>query len=181
LFDSWLRILAAAPGSVLWLLAGGGERRLREHARQKGIDPARLIFATLLPKPEHLARFRIADLFLDTYTCNAHTTASDSLWAGVPVLTCSSPGFAGRVAASLLKAAGLPELIAPDRPEYERRAVAFARNPEALRALTHRLRTSNAALPLFDTVRYARDLEKAYETMWARHCVGAAPERFAVD
>lgn len=180
-FDAWLRILSDTPGSVLWLLAGGGEKRLRLRAAQSGVDPARLVFARLLPKPEHLARLGLADLFLDTYTCNAHTTASDALWAGVPVLTRSSPGFAGRVAASLLKAAGLPELIAPDAVTYERQAIALARDPELLRSFANRLKENRAALPLFDTARYTRSLESAYQAMWARHRSGAGPQSFSVS
>jgi predicted O-linked N-acetylglucosamine transferase (SPINDLY family) len=179
LFNVWLGILANAQGSVLWLQEGPGEKRLRAHASQRGVDPERLIFARLLPKPEHLARLRLADLFLDTLTYNAHTTASDALWAGLPLLTCPNNGFAGRVAASLLKAIGLPELIAADLAAYERQAIAFARNPEPLRALAGRLEANRLLLPLFDTVRFTRDLERAYETMWERHVAGAAPQAFA--
>jgi predicted O-linked N-acetylglucosamine transferase (SPINDLY family) len=179
-FDLWLRILAAAPQSVLWLLEGGGEKRLRERARQQGIDPARLIFARVIAKPDHLARLRFADLFLDTHVYNAHTTASDALWSGIPVLTCSSDGFAGRVAASLLKAVGLPELIAADTEAYAQQAIAFARNPERLRMLARKLEANRLTQPLFDTGRFARDLERAYEAMWARHLQGAVPQAFAL-
>jgi len=179
-FDAWLRILACTPASVLWLLEGAGERRLRARAEQQGIDPGRLIFAKLMAKPEHLARLRLADLFLDTHTCNAHTTASDALWSGLPVLTCSGDGFAGRVAASLLRAVGLPELVAADSEAYAQQAIAFARNPEPLRVLARRLGANRLTHPLFDTGRFTRDLERAYETMWARHLQGAAPQAFAV-
>jgi len=162
------------------LQEGPGEKRLRARASQRGINPGRLIFAKMLPKPEHLARLRLADLFLDTRTYNAHTTASDALWAGLPLLTCANAGFAGRVAASLLKAIGLPELIAADLAAYEQQAIAFARNPEPLRSLAGRLEANRLVLPLFDTVRFTRDLERAYETMWERHVAGAAPRTFAV-
>ena len=180
LFDVWLRILAGVPGSQLWLRGGHGEKRLRARASQQGIDPGRLIFAKHLPIPEHLARHRLADLFLDTYTCNAHTTARDALWAGLPLLTCPGTGFAGRVAASLLKAIGLPELIAPDLAAYEQQAIALARNPGRLHALKGRLDANRLRLPLFDTERFTRDLEQAYEKMWEHHVAGAAPRSFAV-
>lgn len=180
LFDVWLRILANSPGSVLWLLEGAGESRLRARASQRDVDPARLIFAKIVPKPEHLARHRLADLFLDTHTCNAHTAASDALWAGLPLLTCAGTGFAGRVAASLLKSIGLPELIASDLAEYERQAIAFARNPELLQAFADRLEANRLTRSLFDTERFTRDLERAYEIMWQRHVAGAAARTFAV-
>ena len=120
-FDIWMRLLLAAPGSVLWLLEANAlvKDNLREEARQRGVDPDRLIFAPKLPSPEHLARHRLADLFLDTLPYNAHTTASDALWAGLPVLTCAGETFAGRVAGSLLHAVGLPELVTTSLEEYE--------------------------------------------------------------
>lgn len=180
MFDVWLRILANSPGSVLWLQDGPGEQRLRARAVRQGVDPGRLIFARTLPKAEHLARLHFADLFLDTHTCNAHTTASDALWAGLPVLTCPAAGFAGRVAASLLKAIGLPELIVPDLGAYEEKAVSFARDPGPLRALAGKVGANRLAMPLFDTSRYTRDLERAYEIMWERHVAGSAPQSFLV-
>jgi predicted O-linked N-acetylglucosamine transferase (SPINDLY family) len=179
-FDAWMRILAAVPGSVLWLLAGPGERRLREAAAAHGIEPDRLVFAPHLAKEAHLARHRQADLFLDTGGCNAHTTASDALWAGLPVLTCPGPTFAGRVGASLLRAVGLPELIASDWSAYEARAVELARRPEPLAALRAKLATNRLQAPLFDTAGYARALESGYQTMWQRHASGAAPAAFSV-
>ncbi len=180
-FDAWLRILASTPGSALWLLEGAGERRLRERAKTQGIDPNRIIFAKLAPKSEHLARLQLADLCLDTYTCNAHTTASDALWAGVPVLTCPSKGFAGRVASSLLKAIHLPELIVADLAAYESRAIAYARDPASLREITLKLKVNRLTTPLFDTARFTADLERAYEAMWARLLAGGAPQRFSID
>jgi predicted O-linked N-acetylglucosamine transferase (SPINDLY family) len=167
-FAAWMRILAAVPGSVLWLLGGPGEAALRAAADRSGIEPARIVFATRMRKPEHLARHRAADLFLDTYTYNAHTTASDALWAGLPVLTRPADGFAGRVAASLLRAIGLPELVAPDLDAYERTAVELARDPAALAALRAKLAAHRSSLPLFDTARFTRNLEAAFDEMWAR-------------
>ncbi len=180
LFDTWLRILAKVPGSVLWLQEGPGEQRLRDRAMQQGVDPGRLIFAGILPKPEHLARLRLADLFLDTHTYNAHTTASDALWAGLPLLTCPAGAFAGRVAASLLKAIGLPELITPDLAAYEERAVTFARDATRLRVFAGRIAANRLTQPLFDTDRYARDLERAYQIMWERYASGLATQSFLV-
>lgn len=179
-FDAWMRILGAVPASVLWLLAGHGERRLREAAAAQGIDSARLVFAPHLPKAAHLARHAHADLFLDTWYCNAHTTASDALWAGVPVLTCRGPAFVGRVGASLLRAVGLPELIAGDPAAYEARAIELARHPERLADLRTKLEANRLREPLFDTAAFARALESAYQTMWQRHASGAPPAPFSV-
>lgn len=179
-FDLWLQILGHVPGSVLWLQAGPGAKRMRARAAQKGIDPVRLIFAPRVPKPEHLARLRLAGLFLDTHTCNAHTTASDALWAGVPVLTCPAQGFAGRVAASLLKAVGLPELICADFAEYERLAIALARDPGRLGAIRQELEVNRLTWPLFDTASYTRNFESACESIWETHRRGGTPGSFAV-
>jgi len=181
LLDAWMRILAAVPGSVLWLLGGHGEKRLRRAAVARGIDPQRLVFAGKLPKPEHLARHRLAGLFLDTHHVNAHTTASDALWTGLPLLTLPGSSFAGRVAASLLRAIGLPELIAPTLEAYERRAIELARAPAALAELRSRLAANRRAMPLFDTDRYARDLERAFERMHEIQVAGRPPESFAVE
>jgi predicted O-linked N-acetylglucosamine transferase (SPINDLY family) len=180
MFGLWLRLLALVPGSVLWLLGGPGEDRLRQAAARARVDPQRLVFAGKLPKPEHLARHRLADLFLDTRYVNAHTTASDALWAGLPVLTCPGPTFAGRVAASLLRAVGLPELVADDLPAYEARALDLARHPERLGELRARLAANRLRTPLFDTAGFTRALERAYETMCERHASGAPPAPFGV-
>ena len=167
-------------GSVLWLLAGPGEPRLRAAAATAGVDPARLVFAPRLPMAKHLARHRLADLFLDTDVCNAHTTAADALWAGLPLLTMRGASFAGRVAESLLRSVGLPELVADDLADYERRAVDLAGAPDLLGALRSRLEQSRATAPLFDTRGFARGLEAAFDTAWACHLAGAAPAPFAV-
>jgi predicted O-linked N-acetylglucosamine transferase (SPINDLY family) len=174
-FDAWLRLLQAVPGSVLWLLSGHGERALRARAQARGVDPGRLVFARKLAKPQHLARHRRADLFLDTFTYNAHTTASDSLWAGLPVLTCTGDGFAARVATSLLRAVGLPQLATPDLAEYERKALDLARNPASLSALTRALAENRRRMPLFRTEAFTRHLEAAYLEMQRRHAAGEPP------
>ncbi|MCA3376002.1 MAG: tetratricopeptide repeat protein [Roseomonas sp.] len=181
-FASWMRILNAVPGSVLWLLANEAEAmdRLRAVATGQGIDPARLVFAPHLPSAKHLARHRLADLFLDTLPYNAHTTASDALWAGLPVLTHMGQAFAGRVAASLLNAVGLPEMITRDAAAYEARAIALGRDPARAGALKAKLAAAIPTAPLFNTPRFTRHLESAYRMMWQRHAAGLAPEGFAV-
>ena len=182
IFASWMRILAAVPGSVLWLLANDSDSiaRLRGAAEAERIDPARLVFGPSLPSAQHLARHRLADLFLDTLPYNAHTTASDALWAGLPVLTQMGQAFAGRVAASLLNAVGLPEMITRDAAAYEALAIALGRDPARAAALKAKLAAAIPTAPLFNTPRFTRHLESAYRVMWQRHATGLAPEGFAV-
>ena len=182
IFASWMRILAAVPGSVLWLLANDSDSiaRLRGAAEAERIDPARLVFGSSLPSAQHLARHRLADLFLDTLPYNAHTTASDALWAGLPVLTQMGQAFAGRVAASLLNAVGLPEMITRDAAAYEALAIALGRDPARAAALKAKLAAAIPTAPLFNTPRFTRHLESAYRVMWQRHAAGLAPEGFAV-
>jgi predicted O-linked N-acetylglucosamine transferase (SPINDLY family) len=177
-FGSWMRILTGVPGSVLFLLGGGEpqEGNLRREARARGVDPQRLVFGGRLPAPEYLARYRAADLFLDTLPYNAGTTASDALWSGLPVLTCRGEAFAGRIGASLLRAVGLPELITATPGEYERRAVELALDPQALANLRGRLTGNLRATALFDTAAFARHLEAAYSVMAERHGAGLAPD-----
>jgi protein O-GlcNAc transferase len=177
-FDVWMRILREVEGSVLWLMQDNAwaAGNLRKEAHARGVDARRLVFARRVPLAEHLARHRIADLFLDTLPYNAHTTTSDALWMGLPVLTCLGESFAGRVAASLLKAIGMPELVAATPVEYEERAVALARDPRALRALRDKLAVQLRAAPLFDAGRFARDLENAYRAMHARMLAGLPPD-----
>jgi predicted O-linked N-acetylglucosamine transferase (SPINDLY family) len=177
LFDVWMRILGRVPGGVLWLFGSHAEAEanLRREAEQRGVDPARLVFAGRLPKAEHLARHRHADLFLDTLRVNAHTTASDALWAGVPVLTCPGETFQSRVAASLLHAVGLPELVMPDIAAYEAAAVRLGQRTDELAGLKARLQVHRLTCPLFDTERYARNLERAYDALWAACASGARP------
>lgn len=168
LFDVWARLLRAVPGSVLWLYAGNPlvAGNLRGEAAARGVAPERLVFAPPRPLAEHLARHRLADLFLDTLPYNAHTTASDALWTGLPVVTCRGPTFAGRVAASLLETVGLPELVTESLEVYEALALDLARDPERLAGLRARLAAARTASPLFDGDRFARGLESAYRAIW---------------
>ena len=181
-FDVWIRILGAVPGSVLWLLEDNADaaRNLRREAQSRGMSPERLVFAPRMPVEAHLARHRLADLFLDTLPYNAHTTSSDALWAGLPVLTCMGVAFPGRVAASLLHAVGLPELVTHSLDEYAALAIELAGNPERLGQLRERLAYNRTRYPLFDTVRFCRNLEAAYTQMWERHQAGLPPASFAV-
>jgi len=180
-FHAWMRILARVPGSVLWLYASKTAARanLAREAAALGIDPARLVFGETLVKPRHLARLAQADLFLDTFTINAHTGASDALWTGLPVLTCPGDAFPARVAASLVAAAGLPQLACRSMDDYENTAVRLAHHPAELRSLRRTL-AARERLPLFDTSRFVRDLESAFEAMWKRYLAGQPPETFAV-
>ncbi len=181
-FSVWMRLLNALPGSVFWLFAPLAiiRENLKREAVARGVDPARLLFADKLSPDEHLARYRLADLFLDTLPCNGHTTVSDALWAGCPVLTCVGQTFAGRVGQSLLHAVGLPELVAPDLAMYESLALALARDPERLRRLREKLAATRSSVSLFDANRYARHVEQAYETMWSIYRAGDSPRAFAV-
>jgi predicted O-linked N-acetylglucosamine transferase (SPINDLY family) len=184
MFAIWMRLLGKVEGSVLWLPESNvsAQRNLKREAEAEGIDARRLIFAPHLASPEeHLARLALADLFLDTLPCNAHSTASDALWAGVPVLTCAGSTFAGRVAASLLHALGLPELIAQSLADYEAKALSLAHAPVALADLKAKLARQRKIAPLFDTVRFTRNLESALATMRDRTARGEAPRSFAVS
>ncbi len=177
MFAVWTRILEQVPGSVLWLLVSEPEiaANLRRAAERHDIGGERLIFAERLPKDRHLERHRLADLFLDTRLYNAHTTASDALWAGLPVLTCVGEAFPARVAASLLHAIRMPELITHSLEEYEELAVQLATHPDELAALREKLAYNRLRTPLFDTERFARHLERAYEMMWERYVQGLPP------
>jgi protein O-GlcNAc transferase len=182
-FEIWMRLLGAVPGSVLWLL-GSNELvigNLRLEAEKRGVDPARLIFAPLVPLAEHLGRHRHADLFLDTLPCNAHTTASDALWTGLPLLTCSGNTFAGRVAGSLLMAMGMPELVTESLEEYERAALALARDPRRLVALRQALRNDRDASALFDVPKLTANIEAAYVRMWQTWLSGERPAAFSIE
>jgi predicted O-linked N-acetylglucosamine transferase (SPINDLY family) len=179
MFDSWMRILMRTEASVLWLSRANSVAvgNLRKEADRRGVDPERLIFAERLASlPEHLARLRRADLFLDTLPYNAHSTALDALWAGVPVLTCEGQGFAARVAASFLRTLGLPQLITGSIAQYEGMAVDLAADPGRLASLRQHLAHNRSAAALFDTERYTRNLEAAYQKIYARYHSGGAPE-----
>jgi protein O-GlcNAc transferase len=182
MFDIWMRLLVEVPGSVLWLLEDyeTASRNLRREAQSRGVAPERLVLAGRATPEEHLARHKLADLFLDTLPCNAHTTASDALWAGLPLITCRGTTFAGRVASSLLVAIGLPELIAGSREEYEARALELATRPALLAAIRAKLARNRATHPLFDTDRFRRHIEAAYGIMWQRYQRGEPPAAFSV-
>jgi len=150
---------------VLWLLQSPAADNLRGHTRKRGVDPARLIFAPKLPPDDHLARHQLADLFLDTLPYNAHTTCSDALWAGLPVVTCYGKAFHGRVAASLLKAIDMPELVATRPDEYEALALELAKNPALLKATREKLARNRTTTALFDSERFRKGIEAAYEGM----------------
>lgn len=182
LFALWMRVLARVAGSVLWLMDANHEAtaNLRREAARHGIDPERLVFAPHRRQAEHLARYRLADLFLDSFPYTGHTTVSDALWMGLPVVTRMGDTFASRVAASLLTAAGLPETITANFAEYEELAVRLAGDPDRLGAYRSRLERGRATAALFDTPRFARHLESAYRIMWERHAAGLPPEPFDV-
>lgn len=173
-FDIWCDILNQVPGSVLWLLEGSTESRanLAQRALARGIDPQRLIFAPQLGQEAHLARLSLADLVLDTWPYGAHTTASDALWCGVPVLTRAGQTFSSRVAASLLKASGLNYLVTHEPADYRDQAIRLALDPEALGALRLHLAEYRLQSPLFDTAAFARDFEKLLRLIWRDHQAG---------
>jgi predicted O-linked N-acetylglucosamine transferase (SPINDLY family) len=182
-FEAWMRLLHACPTCVLWLLADNleGMNNLRREADARGVVPSRLVFAARTSLDEHLARHHLADLFLDTLPYNAHTTASDALWTGLPVLTCIGNTFSGRVAASLLYAIGLPELVASSLAEYEELALALTRYPDRLSAIKATLMLNRETSPVFDTSRYTRNLEAAFIEMWRRLQNNEPPESFVVQ
>jgi predicted O-linked N-acetylglucosamine transferase (SPINDLY family) len=182
IFDVWMRILRRVPKSVLWLLRVNPamERNLKREAEARGIPAGRLVFAEKTTKARHLARQRLGDLFLDTRYYTAHTTASDALWGGLPVMTCPGDTFASRVSASILRAAGLPELIVPDFEEYERRAVHYAEHPEELRAIRERWAAQRTSCALFDTRRFVRNLERAYRMIRDDYRAGIPPRQLSV-
>jgi predicted O-linked N-acetylglucosamine transferase (SPINDLY family) len=181
-FDGWMRILAEVGDSVLWLLKDNvtAVSNLHKAAAARGVSPERVVFAERMPLSDHLARHRLADLFLDTTPCNAHTTASDALWAGLPVLTQIGETFPGRVAASLLHAVGLAELIASTPRDYEDRAITLASDSDKLAAIKAKLAGSRLTAPLFDTGRFARHIEAAYTAMHERHRAGLPPHPISV-
>jgi len=181
-FDSWVRILKAVENSVLWLLQDNptAAKNLQKEAERRGLDPVRLVFAKRMDLPEHLARHKAADLFLDTTPCNAHTTASDALWAGLPLLTRMGETFASRVAASLLNAIGLPELITETQADYEALAIDLAKTPEKLKALKEKLERNRLTTPLFDTEFFTKHLETSYIQMYERYQADMKPEHIEV-
>ncbi len=182
-FDIWMRLLHQIDDSVLWLAGSNGQAQthLLEEARKRGIDPARVIFTKRIGMAEHLARQRLANLFLDTFHYNGHSTAADALWAGLPVLTRPGRGFPSRVAASLLSSIGLPELIAETAEDYERLALELARHPGKLAALKQRLDENKTRMPLFDTERFTKNLEAGYRHAYERLLGGEAQDDIIVS
>ncbi len=183
IFSVWMRLLGAIEGSVLWLLEdnAASTRNLRREAEARGISGERLVFAPKVAPEAHLARHRLAGLFLDTLPYGAHTTASDALWMGLPLVTCLGQAFPGRVAASLLNAAHMPELIAPTLAEYEALALRLARDPVMLGSFKSRLEAGYSSVPLFDTARFTRNLESAFEKIWEKSQRGERPSGFEIE
>ena len=182
MFDAWMRILRKIPEGILWLLKVNeiAENNLRQEAFIRGINPERLIFSEGLPKDEHLARYKLAHLALDTRIYNGHTTTSDALWAGVPVITLLGGYFPSRVSASILTAMGLPELITRSISEYETLAVRLASNPDERHEIIGKLAKNRLTEPLFDTPRFAKNLEKAFQEMWEIRCTGTSPQQIEI-
>jgi len=182
-FAVWMRLLQRVPCSVLWLSQMNADAiaHLRRRAAASAVAPERLVFAPRTRDlADHLARHRLADLFLDTTRYNAHTTASDALWAGLPVLTCIGEAFPGRVAASLLRSVGLPELVTTSLPDYEALALRLASEPDTLLQVRYRLEKNKKTTPFFDTRLFARDIEAVFQKMWLRHASGLPPEHLSV-
>jgi predicted O-linked N-acetylglucosamine transferase (SPINDLY family) len=177
-FDIWMRLLNKVEGSVLWLLRSNSsaEMNMKREAVARGIDAERLVFAEKMPHAEHLARHRLADLFLDTFNVNAHTTASDALWAGLPIITKLGENFAARVAGSLLNAVGLPELITENESDYEALILDLSTNPKRLDEIKRKLADNLLSKPLFDTQKYTNHLETAYEQAFETYRKGRPPE-----
>ena len=177
-----MRILKEVDGSVLWLFQDNSwaVENLKKEAEKQGVAPDRLVFAGRLPLPEHLARHRQADLFLDTAPYNAHTTTSDALWAGLPVLTLMGESFASRVAASLLNAVGLPELITSTQEDYETLAIELAMNPKKLTEIKLKLANNRFTTPLFDTPLFTKNLEAAYIKMYEQYQADLEPEHISI-
>ncbi len=177
-----MRILKAVEGSVLWLFQdnSGAVENLKKEAHKQGVDAQRLFFAEPIPLSEHLARHHQADLFLDTWPYNAHTTTSDALWTGLPVLTLKGQSFASRVAASLLNAIGLPELITNTQQEYENLAIDLAQNTQKLAEIKLKLANNRLTTPLFDTPLFTQNLEAAYLKMHERYQADLQPDHIVI-
>jgi protein O-GlcNAc transferase len=181
MFDAWMDILRSVDNSVLWLISGGqtADRNLKLVAKERGVDPVRLIFAEMIALEDHLERLKLADLALDTRIYNGGATTSNALWAGVPLIALRGNHFVSRMSASSLVAVGLPELIAPNLKEYEALAVRLAKNPQELNSITSKLEKNRLIAPLFNTPRFVKNLEKAYRKMWEIFLSGEKPR--AID
>jgi predicted O-linked N-acetylglucosamine transferase (SPINDLY family) len=177
-----MRILKSVEGSVLWLIDDNptSTSNLIKEAQSHGVDGGRLFFAKRMKLDEHLARHRLADLFLDTLPYNAHTTTSDALWAGLPVLTCTGLSFASRVAASLLTAIDLTELITSNSKDYEAKAIELATNPVLLHKIKTKLASNRLTTPLFNAKLFTKHIESAYSTMYQRHTNGLNPDHIYI-
>ena len=183
IFACWMRILKAVPNAVLWLVAMRDDviHRLNAEAALQGVAKNRLIFAHYMPHERHIGRYQLADLFLDTYWHNAHTTAADALWQGLPVITCMGEVQSARLAASLLNALHMPELIANSLQEYEILAIYYATNHQARDAMQAKLKNNRTHAPLFNMPRTVKNIEAAYQTIWQRYCDGLSPAAFDVE
>jgi predicted O-linked N-acetylglucosamine transferase (SPINDLY family) len=182
-FNIWMRVLGKIEGSVLWLIKANKRavKNLKKEAQSRGVASHRLIFADKAPQDQHLARHRLADLFIDTFNINAHTTASDALWAGLPLVTKLGQGFAARVAGSLLTAIGLPELIVESLEDYEALILDLANNPKRLIAIKEKLAANRLSKPLFDTELFTKHLEEGYQQAYQRHAQGKLPKNISVS
>jgi predicted O-linked N-acetylglucosamine transferase (SPINDLY family) len=182
-FDIWMRLLSKVEGSVLWLLRSNKwtENNLKQQAEALGINSKRLVFADRIPQAEHIARQKLADLFLDTFNVNAHTTTSDALWAGLPVVTKMGQGFAARVAGSLLNAIGLPELVTTTKQDYEELILELATNPTRLAKVKEKLATNRLNQPLFNTELYTSHLESGYQQAYQNYFDGNPPQTITVQ
>ena len=182
-FDLWMRVLLKVEGSVLWLRNSNAlsENNLRKQAETRGVEPSRLVFAERAPLEEHLARQKLADLFIDTFAYNAHTTASEALWAGLPLVTMLGDSFAARVAGSLLTAIGLPELITETEQDYEALILHLATHPERLAQIRETLMDNRLSTSLFDTELYTKHLEDGYQQAYQRYADGKLPKNILVS
>jgi len=182
MFAVWMRLISRVENSVLWMLNENDlfAGNMRRAAARHGVDPGRLIFAPKVAQPDHVARLALADLFLDTAPCTAHTMASEALWAGLPLVTLRGDTFAGRVASSLLFAAGMPELITESLDDYENLALVLARDPARIKSLRERLAAGRRTCALFDTATTTRNIESAYAVMMEQWHTGELPQSFAV-
>jgi protein O-GlcNAc transferase len=183
IFRIWMQILKGVPKSVLWLLKSNAivEENLKKEAQRNGVNPDRLIFATKIDKEDHLQRIRHADFALDTRIVNGAATTSDALYAGVPVLSLKGTHFASRMSASILNAVGLSALVVETQSDYKKKAIEYGRSPSMANRIKERLKTNCLTMPLFDTKRFVRNLEKAYLKMWKRHLKQKAPDTIYVD
>ena len=177
-FDIWMRLLNKVEGSVLWLRPSNkwAELNIKKEAQKRKVDPERIVFAGKVPMDEHLARHKLADLFIDTFAFNAHSTATEALWAGLPIVTKTGQGFAARVAGSLLNAVGLPELVTESEEAYEALALELATNPEHLADIKVKLEANRLTQPLFNTKQYTNHLENGYQQVYQNYLDGKPPQ-----